>query len=99
MLPWPVASKPNSILRRSSVACVELVRQNIAKNFWAAKRRALGKPALRIRHAFAHPGLRRNCDRRLAAREFIVGPTSAAVRSSLLVSASLFHPCKWEVAA
>src|ERR1700737_1427697 len=55
MLPWPVASKPNSILRRSSVTCVELVRQNIAKNFWAAKRRALGNPALKIRHAFAPP--------------------------------------------
>src|ERR1700730_11319220 len=96
MLPWPVASKTNSILRRSSVTCVELVRQNIAKNFWATKRRALGKPALKIRHAFAHPGLRRNCDRRLVARKFIVSPTSAAVRSSsLLASASLCHPCKW----
>src|ERR1700737_1961088 len=73
MLPWPVASKPNSILRRSSVTCVELVRQNIAKNFWATKRRALGKPALKIRHALAHLGLRLNCDRRSAARKFVVG--------------------------
>src|SRR5258708_17458262 len=78
MLPWPVASKANSILRRSSVTCVELARQNIAKNFWATKRRALGKPALRIRQAFAHPGLRRNCDRRSAARKFIVGPNQLA---------------------
>jgi AraC family transcriptional regulator len=64
----------NSILRRSSVTCVELARQTIAKNFWATKRRALGKPALRIRQAFAHPGLRRNCDRRSAARKFIISP-------------------------
>jgi hypothetical protein len=95
MSPWPVASKPNSILRRSSVTCVELVQQNIARNCWVTKRRALGKPALKIRHAFAHSGLRRNCDHRTAVRKFMVSPTSAAVRSSsLFASASLYHPSK-----
>src|ERR1700732_3107414 len=96
MLPWPVASKPNSILGGSSVTCVELARQNIARNFWATKRLALGKPALKMSHASAHLGLRPNCDRHSAARKFIVGPTSArrealSARGSSTVSITASH--------
>src|SRR5713226_3361013 len=49
--PWPVASRRSSTSRRSFVMSVELVRQGIARIFWAAKQLPDRKPVPKIRHA------------------------------------------------